>query len=135
MYVSPCTKAMVRGLNALIPCSRSLQAGYGRLASKPGLMPASRKSAKRRPARKQAKRGRGAARARSRAPRGARGRGPAGLFDGLAWRWPVLEQSQRDVLGLALVALGVFMAFVLYGSQGPPAPGGQVGHGLTVALG
>jgi S-DNA-T family DNA segregation ATPase FtsK/SpoIIIE len=47
----------------------------------------------------------------------------------------VLEQSQRDVLGLALVALGVFMAFVLYGSQGPPAPGGQVGHGLTVALG
>ena len=31
-------------------------------------------------------------------------------------RLPVLDQRQRDVLGLALVALGVFMGFVLYGS-------------------
>jgi S-DNA-T family DNA segregation ATPase FtsK/SpoIIIE len=39
------------------------------------------------------------------------------------------------VLGLAFVAAGVFMGFVLYSSGGPPAPGGRVGHGLAVALG
>jgi DNA segregation ATPase FtsK/SpoIIIE, S-DNA-T family len=49
-------------------------------------------------------------------------------------RLPVLEQRQRDVLGLALVALGVFMGFVLYGS-GSPAPGGRAGHALSVAFG
>jgi S-DNA-T family DNA segregation ATPase FtsK/SpoIIIE len=43
----------------------------------------------------------------------------------------VLSQSQRDVLGLGLVAVGVFMAFVLYGHW----DGGRVGHGLAVALG
>jgi S-DNA-T family DNA segregation ATPase FtsK/SpoIIIE len=43
----------------------------------------------------------------------------------------VLSQSQRDVLGLGLVAVGVFMAFVLYGHW----DGGQVGHGLDTALG
>ncbi len=47
----------------------------------------------------------------------------------------MLEQRERDVLGLGLVAAGVFMGFVLYGSGGPPAPGGRVGHGLSVALG
>jgi DNA segregation ATPase FtsK/SpoIIIE, S-DNA-T family len=47
---------------------------------------------------------------------------------------PVLEQRQRDVLGLALVALGVFVGFVLYGS-GSPAPGGKAGHALAVAFG
>jgi S-DNA-T family DNA segregation ATPase FtsK/SpoIIIE len=53
-----------------------------------------------------------------------------------AWppRLPQLEQRQRDVLALALIALGVFMGFVLYGgSRG--AGGGGVGHGLAVALG
>jgi S-DNA-T family DNA segregation ATPase FtsK/SpoIIIE len=49
-------------------------------------------------------------------------------------RLPVLEQRQRDVLGLALVALGVFMGFVLYGS-GSPAPGGSAGHALAVGFG
>jgi S-DNA-T family DNA segregation ATPase FtsK/SpoIIIE len=44
---------------------------------------------------------------------------------------PVLEQRGRDVLGLALVALGVFMGFVLYGGW----DGGRAGHGLAVALG
>jgi len=39
------------------------------------------------------------------------------------------------VLGLGLVAGGVFMGFVLYGSGGAPASGGRVGHGLAVALG
>jgi S-DNA-T family DNA segregation ATPase FtsK/SpoIIIE len=47
---------------------------------------------------------------------------------------PILEQRQRDVLGLALVALGVFVGFVLYGS-GSPAPGGKAGHALAVAFG
>jgi S-DNA-T family DNA segregation ATPase FtsK/SpoIIIE len=47
----------------------------------------------------------------------------------------VLSQNQRDVLGLALVAVGVFMAFVLYGSGGPTTSGGRVGHGLAVGLG
>jgi DNA segregation ATPase FtsK/SpoIIIE, S-DNA-T family len=46
----------------------------------------------------------------------------------------VLEQRQRDVLGLAVVAFGVFLGFVLYGS-GSPAPGGRAGHALTVASG
>jgi S-DNA-T family DNA segregation ATPase FtsK/SpoIIIE len=46
-----------------------------------------------------------------------------------------LDQRQRDVLGLALVAVGIFMGFVLYGFGGPPSPGGRVGHGLAVALG
>ena len=43
----------------------------------------------------------------------------------------MLDQRQRDVLGLALVALGVFMGFVLYGGW----DGGRAGHGLAVALG
>jgi DNA segregation ATPase FtsK/SpoIIIE, S-DNA-T family len=46
-------------------------------------------------------------------------------------RLPELDQRQRDVLGLALVAAGVFMGFVLYGGW----DGGRVGGGLTVALG
>ncbi len=97
-------------------------------------MPATRKSPKRQPARKQAARRKGPSTARSRSRR-RRGRGSAGLLDGFSPQWPVLSQNQRDVLGLGLVAVGVFMAFVLYGSQGPPAPGGRVGHGLAVALG
>ncbi len=44
---------------------------------------------------------------------------------------PVLDQRQRDVLGLALLALGVFLGFVLYGGWN----GGSAGHGLAVALG
>jgi S-DNA-T family DNA segregation ATPase FtsK/SpoIIIE len=39
------------------------------------------------------------------------------------------------VLGLALLAAGVFMCFVLYGSGGTPAAGGRAGHALAVALG
>jgi S-DNA-T family DNA segregation ATPase FtsK/SpoIIIE len=50
-------------------------------------------------------------------------------------RLPPLDQRERDVLGLALVALAIFMAFVLYGSGGPSATGGRVGDGLAVALG
>jgi DNA segregation ATPase FtsK/SpoIIIE, S-DNA-T family len=42
-----------------------------------------------------------------------------------------LDQRGRDVLGLACVAIGVFMGFVLYGGWN----GGRAGHGLAVALG
>jgi len=48
---------------------------------------------------------------------------------------PALNQRERDVLGLALVAAGVFMGFVLYGSGGSAAAVGRVGHGLAVAFG
>ena len=77
-------------------------------------MAATRKRAK---ARAPAARAKGARRARSRAGADA----PAGsrqLRLSLARmrpRLPVLDQRGRDVLGLALVAVGVFMAFVLYG--------------------
>ncbi len=45
--------------------------------------------------------------------------------------FPVLDQRQRDVLGLALLALGVFLGFVLYGGWN----GGSAGHALAAALG
>jgi S-DNA-T family DNA segregation ATPase FtsK/SpoIIIE len=44
---------------------------------------------------------------------------------------PELDQRQRDVIGLAFVAAGVFLGFVLYGGWN----GGHAGHGLAVALG
>jgi DNA segregation ATPase FtsK/SpoIIIE, S-DNA-T family len=96
------------------------------------MMPATRKSPKRQPARKQSvRRGtRSNTRSRSRSGRG-RGRGSAGLLDGFSLSWPVLSQNQRDVLGLGLVAVGVFMGFVLYGHW----DGGKVGQGLGSALG
>jgi S-DNA-T family DNA segregation ATPase FtsK/SpoIIIE len=68
--------------------------------------------------------------ARRKTQRRRKGRGR-----GVALRLPTLDERQRDVLGLALVAAGVFLAFVLYGINGPPAPGGRLGHGLAVALG
>src|ERR1700684_1904825 len=73
-------------------------------------------------------------RARPRTRRRTRGRGLAAIrFSGPPRmpRLPVLDQRARDVLGLALVALGVFMGFVLYGGW----DGGRAGHGLAVALG
>ncbi|HEY2718873.1 MAG TPA: DNA translocase FtsK [Solirubrobacteraceae bacterium] len=42
-----------------------------------------------------------------------------------------LGQRGRDVIGLALVAVGVFMGFVLWGGW----DGGRAGHGLAVAFG
>jgi S-DNA-T family DNA segregation ATPase FtsK/SpoIIIE len=39
------------------------------------------------------------------------------------------------VLGLALMAMGVFLGFVLYGSGGSDTAGGRAGHALAVALG
>jgi len=46
----------------------------------------------------------------------------------------VLDQRQRDILGLAIVACGVFMGFVLYGSAGAPG-GGHAGHAIAVGFG
>ena len=43
----------------------------------------------------------------------------------------MLDQRQRDVLGLGAGGRGVFMGFVLYGGW----DGGRAGHGLAVALG
>ncbi len=74
------------------------------------------------------------ARTRARSGRGRGRRGGAGLSSLLGVglpRLPVLDQRQRDVLGLALVAGGVFMGFVLYGGWN----GGRAGHGLASALG
>ncbi len=94
---------------------------------------------KRAPARTQTRRSTSSSRARGRGRATGRGRGKPsrGLFGsgrligrGVP-RLPVLDQRGRDVLGLALVALGVFMGFVLYGGW----DGGRVGHGLAVALG
>jgi DNA segregation ATPase FtsK/SpoIIIE, S-DNA-T family len=84
-------------------------------------MPSSRRSPKRQPTRKRS----------TRARRGKRhGWGGGGLLQRLP-AWPALDQSQRDILGLALVAVGVFMGFVLYGGWN----GGRLGHGLSVAIG
>ncbi len=93
-------------------------------------MPATRKSPKRQPARKQAARRRPASKSRGRS-RGGGGRGSSGWLEGVRLQWPALSQSQRDVLGLALIALGVFMAVVLYGE----GDGGKVGKGLATGLG
>ncbi len=43
----------------------------------------------------------------------------------------MLDQRERDILGLALVACGVFMGFILYGGWN----GGRAGHGVAVAFG
>jgi S-DNA-T family DNA segregation ATPase FtsK/SpoIIIE len=90
--------------------------------------PARKSKVVRVPALRGTRRGRGRPRRRSRA-RGRTGF-DIGFPPGLP-RLPELDQRQRDVLGLALAALGVFMAFVQYGGW----DGGRAGHGLAVALG
>jgi DNA segregation ATPase FtsK/SpoIIIE, S-DNA-T family len=73
-------------------------------------------------------------RARSRRRSSRRWRGIAGVSFSLPrglLRLPELDQRQRDVIGLALVAFGVFMGFVLWGHW----DGGRAGHGLAVGLG
>src|SRR5437660_9297231 len=76
------------------------------------------------------------ARARRRPRRRRRAGGVLGRV--LSWtaRLPRLglrspSPVERDLLGLGLFALGVFMAFVLYGGWN----GGGAGHGLAVAFG
>ncbi len=46
-------------------------------------------------------------------------------------RKPVLEQRQLDLIGLGLVALGIFLAFLLWGDW----QGGRAGEGLVDGLG
>jgi S-DNA-T family DNA segregation ATPase FtsK/SpoIIIE len=46
-------------------------------------------------------------------------------------RLPELDQRQRDVIGLGLIALGIFMGFILWGHW----DGGGAGHGLALGLG
>src|SRR5262245_27387876 len=76
-------------------------------------------------------------RAASRAPRGRRSRARrvASIWRSLRRRrLPSVRSptpAERDVLGLGLIAIGVFLAFVLYGGGN----GGRAGHGLVVALG
>jgi S-DNA-T family DNA segregation ATPase FtsK/SpoIIIE len=91
---------------------------------------------KRAPARKKPPARRAPARSASKGRARSRKRdaGPFGLF-GAGIRLPVLDQRQRDVLGLAAIAAGVFMGFVLYGSGASSSAGGGAGHGLAVALG
>ena len=98
------------------------------MASKLRVMPPTRKRA---PARRSAAPRR--VRARPRARRRGRSRAFAGLGISLPRSLPriTLDQRGRDVVGLALVAVGVFMGFVLYGGW----DGGRAGHGLAVALG
>jgi S-DNA-T family DNA segregation ATPase FtsK/SpoIIIE len=101
-------------------------------------MPSTRKRA---PARRSSTRASTRARkpaARAGAKRG-RGRGKSAPRQGLLGsllpgglpRLGVLDQRSREVIGLALVALGVFMGFVIFGGW----DGGGVGHGLAVAFG
>ncbi len=44
---------------------------------------------------------------------------------------PALNQRQRDIAGLALMAAGIFLGLVLYGGWA----GGRAGHGVAVGLG
>jgi DNA segregation ATPase FtsK/SpoIIIE, S-DNA-T family len=74
--------------------------------------------------------------ARKRAParRPTRARRSGGLVPALG-RLPVLEQPQIDVIGLALVAAGVFLAFPLYFGWDGGAAGGGLVDGLAWLVG
>jgi S-DNA-T family DNA segregation ATPase FtsK/SpoIIIE len=65
-----------------------------------------------------------------RAPQGARGRARARRGPATLPRLPHLDQHQLDLLGLALVALGVFLIFPLWAGW----EGGAVGEALTGGL-
>src|ERR1700733_1507220 len=110
----------------------------------PGEVPASRRRScagmpstrKRAPARSSRGRSSSRAKARPRAStrRATRGRGLPLLGSLLPQRFSAcapLDQRGRDVLGLAIVAVGVFMGFVLWAGW----DGGGAGHGLAVAFG
>jgi S-DNA-T family DNA segregation ATPase FtsK/SpoIIIE len=49
--------------------------------------------------------------------------------------WGGLEQHHLDVIGLALVALAIYLGFVLYGGWDGGRVGGWAGTGLTYAFG
>jgi S-DNA-T family DNA segregation ATPase FtsK/SpoIIIE len=50
-------------------------------------------------------------------------------------RKPVLEQRQLDLLGLGLIALGIFLAFLLYGDWQGGKAGEALVDGLALAVG
>ncbi|MBA3808251.1 MAG: hypothetical protein H0X28_07635, partial [Solirubrobacterales bacterium] len=91
--------------------------------------PAARKSSRKAPAKRRTSASAGKRRRSSRRA----GAGVASLFTSPLARMPVLEQRHRDILGLAVIAFGVFMGFVLYGSGGHA--GGRAGHAVAVAFG
>jgi DNA segregation ATPase FtsK/SpoIIIE, S-DNA-T family len=49
--------------------------------------------------------------------------------------WPTLDQRRRDVLGLALVAVGVFLGFVLYTSSDGGSAGQRLSDALAIVVG
>src|SRR5436309_1978061 len=118
--------------------------GKSSVGKHPGEVPAARRRSragmpstrKRAPAR--SSRGRSSSRAKTRTRastrRATRGRGLPLLGSLLPQRFSgfaPLDQRGRDVLGLALVAIGVFMGFVLWAGW----DGGGAGHGLAVGFG
>ena len=81
---------------------------------------------------KSSPKGRARARKPARKPRG-RAAGPA---RGPSWPSPAtLDQRQRDLLGLALVALAIFIAFPLYSTGNAGVGGEQLVAGLGWVLG
>src|SRR5712671_2129620 len=73
--------------------------------------------------------------ARKPAKRPAQRRPPRRYGAGLWLRLPVFEQRQLDLVGLALVALGVFLAFVFYGDWNGGQVGGALADGLRYVVG
>jgi DNA segregation ATPase FtsK/SpoIIIE, S-DNA-T family len=65
----------------------------------------------------------------------AQRRPPRRYGAGLWLRLPVFEQRQLDLVGLALVALGVFLAFVFYGDWSGGQVGGALADGLRYVVG
>ena len=73
--------------------------------------------------------------AKKRKPRSA-AQAPQRRFGAGVWlRMPVLEQRDFDLVGLALVAVGVFMACVLYLGWGGGELGAALHHGFSYLLG
>ena len=52
-----------------------------------------------------------------------------------AWRPPKLEQRHLDLIGLGLIALAAFFAFVIYASWDGGRAGAQAAEGLRWLLG
>ena len=72
----------------------------------------------------------------AKASRKPRSRGPAGRSRGPAGRKKAgLDQRQRDLIGLALVALAIFIAFPLYSSGDAGVGGAQLVDGLSWTVG
>ena len=73
--------------------------------------------------------------ARKPAKKPAQRRPPRRYGAGLWLRLPVFDQRQLDLVGLALVAMGVFLAFVFYGDWNGGQVGGALADGLRYLVG